>query len=127
MEESTPKGVQLSRRRGYRKPEGAVVVARPSKWGNPFSLSDLGETFPSLSLEACAEFAVNQLEDLIRAGGELTLSVLQPDGTRKPVTYTYPREKEIRAELAGKDLACWCSMSMPCHRDLLLEIANGGR
>lgn len=29
-----------ARRRGWRKPEGAIVVARPSKWGNPFPWQD---------------------------------------------------------------------------------------
>lgn len=28
------------------------------------------------------------------------------------------------AELAGKDLTCWCPPGMPCHADVLLEIAN---
>lgn len=32
---------------------------------------------------------------------------------------------EIRAELAGKDLACWCKPDEPCHVDVLLELANG--
>jgi hypothetical protein len=31
-----PERIQLRRTKGYRKPEGAIVVARPSKWGNPF-------------------------------------------------------------------------------------------
>lgn len=30
----------------------------------------------------------------------------------------------IRAELAGKVLACWCKDSDPCHADVLLAIAN---
>jgi hypothetical protein len=30
-----PTRVQLRRTKGWRKPEGAVVVARPTKWGNP--------------------------------------------------------------------------------------------
>ena len=29
-------------------------------------------------------------------------------------------------ELAGKDLACWCPLSSPCHADVLLELANAG-
>lgn len=37
-----PKRIQLSRKRGYRKPPGAVVVSRPSKWGNPFTGLRLG-------------------------------------------------------------------------------------
>lgn len=30
---------------------------------------------------------------------------------------------EIKRELRGKNLACWCKAS-PCHADVLLEIAN---
>lgn len=33
--------------------------------------------------------------------------------------------EDIRRELAGKDLACWCPLGQPCHADVLLEIANG--
>lgn len=29
-------------------------------------------------------------------------------------------------ELRGKDLVCWCS-PLPCHADVLLEIANSNR
>src|SRR5690349_13318575 len=34
--EHAPKRVQLRRTKGWRKPEGAVVVSRPSPYGNPF-------------------------------------------------------------------------------------------
>jgi hypothetical protein len=30
----------------------------------------------------------------------------------------------IRADLAGKTLACWCELGEPCHVDVLLVIAN---
>ncbi len=30
----------------------------------------------------------------------------------------------VRAELAGKDLVCWCKLSEPCHADVLLKAAN---
>lgn len=39
---------------------------------------------------------------------------------------------EARHELAGKNLACWCPLTdaqgnrVPCHADVLLELANGG-
>ena len=38
----TPKRVQLSRRRGWRKPAGAVVVSRPTRWGNPYPVARYG-------------------------------------------------------------------------------------
>lgn len=28
------------------------------------------------------------------------------------------------SELAGKNLACWCALDMPCHADILLDVAN---
>jgi hypothetical protein len=37
---------------------------------------------------------------------------------------TIERRAEIRRELGGKDLACWCPLDKPCHADVLLEIAN---
>jgi len=37
----------------------------------------------------------------------------------------YTTVEDVRRELAGKDLACWCPLSEPCHADVLLEIANG--
>lgn len=35
-----PRRIQLSRRKGWRMPDGAVSVARPTRWGNPFRLGD---------------------------------------------------------------------------------------
>jgi hypothetical protein len=37
-----PRRIQLNRARGWRKPEGAIVVARPTRWGNPFLITTLG-------------------------------------------------------------------------------------
>ena len=41
--------VQLRRTKGWRKPEGAVVVTRATKWGNPFKVGVDG------TLEECVE------------------------------------------------------------------------
>jgi hypothetical protein len=32
--------------------------------------------------------------------------------------------EDARRELAGHDLACWCSLDGPCHADVLIEVAN---
>lgn len=32
--------------------------------------------------------------------------------------------EEVRAELAGCDVACWCPLDAPCHGDVLLRLAN---
>ena len=34
------------------------------------------------------------------------------------------RLNDIRKDLRGRDLACWCALDQPCHADVLLELAN---
>ena len=114
-----PVRIQLSRRRGWRKPDGAVVVARPSKWGNPFTLpmvtsmltahTDGEPPEPGVPFEQhCRRRAVEAFRDAL-VGGDLEISV-----------------DDVRRELAGKDLCCWCPLDKACHADVLLEIANSG-
>ena len=40
------------------------------------------------------------------------------------VVADYPSDSAIRQQLGGRDLVCWCPVGSPCHRDVLLEIAN---
>lgn len=94
----TPRRIQLSRRAGWRKPPGVLVVSRPSRWGNPFVIS----------ADRSRAQAVAQFERSLIAG----------DGA---VPYTVD---DVRRELAGRDLACWCPLDGPCHADVLLRLAN---
>lgn len=56
--------------------------------------------------------------------------IIGRDGSREDVVRKYaeslsPNDKlQIKQELKGKDLVCWCAPK-PCHADILLEIANG--
>jgi Domain of unknown function (DUF4326) len=93
-----PERIRLSRARGWRKPENAVVVSRPTVWGNPYPVGD--------SAESRAEAVRHYEEDLL--AGRLKVTV-----------------DDARSRLAGKDLACWCSLDGPCHAEVLLRIANG--
>jgi hypothetical protein len=90
----TVRRLQRSRRKGARLPPGTVVVTRPTKWGNPHSL-DLGR------LEAVRRYR----DDLL--AGRLDVTV-----------------DDVRRELRGRDLACYCPLDEPCHGDVLIEIAN---
>lgn len=38
---SEPKRIQRKRTKGWRMPEGAFYVGRPSKWGNPYRAADV--------------------------------------------------------------------------------------
>lgn len=97
---TTPKRIQRKRTKGWRMPEGAVYVGRPSKWGNPYKI---GESDPmSLGGILDATTAVRMFE--------WYAWLLWAD--------------EGIPELRGKDLACFCPLDQPCHADVLLELAN---
>lgn len=122
-----PKRIQMSRQRPWRADNpDAVIVARPSKWGNPISLGDVGAQYPSLNDRQVATMVVRDFEALARRGSMYLPNWRFLGGSRGPVTWTYPSLDEIHSELAGRDLACWCELDMPCHGDVLLELANGG-
>jgi len=133
-----PKRIQMTRQRPWRADHpDAVIVARPSKWGNPITLHEPSDIFTIISLtggggdrtmqqwrrDACAEafrlMMMAERRDI--PAGEVT--DLDRAMALKPGPY--PTHDEIRAELRGKDLACWCPLDAPCHADVLLEIANG--
>lgn len=99
----TPQRIQLKRTKGWRKPPNTIVVSRPSKWGNPYAV---GESFPTLGDAALCK-------DNAHAVRMFRLYVSAAD-----------KAPEIRRELRGKNLACWCKPGDPCHADVLLEIAN---
>jgi len=104
-----PKRIQRKRTKGWRMPEGAIYVGRPSHWGNPIHVGTVQQWENSATNErkftyaATRAQAVEQFRFLAEADAE-----------------------NVRADLAGKDLACWCKLSDPCHADVLLEIANSG-
>lgn len=105
-----PERIQQKRTKGWRKPDGAVSVARPSKWGNPYTL-EWARGY--LANYAFTDF---QLQGFVVQCFQTDLIFV--DG------FDYPTVDEIRAELRGKDLMCWCPLDLPCHADVLLELAN---
>jgi hypothetical protein len=120
-----PQRIQLSRRKGWRKPEGAIVVARPSRWGNPFSVERWGRdrAIAWFRMLASGIWDPQPLADLI--DDEYEDAYLARNEWLARHHHLHPTEL-ARAELAGHDLACWCPLDQPCHADVLLEIANGG-
>jgi hypothetical protein len=106
-----PERIQLRRSKGWRKPEGAVVVGRPTHWGNPWKVGSTGWT--------------------VKPGGLIDREPHEPltaeqavESFRNSSTFDPDWVQHIREQLGGKDLACWCPIGAPCHADVLLEIAN---
>lgn len=120
-----PKRIQLSRERGWRKPANTVVVSRPSQWGNPYKPNGV------LSRDVCVEAYRGLLSHNYKWFGNHGL------GWTAAVWFTVHKNREETlawvALLRGKNLACWCPLvdadgrRVPCHADVLLEIANQER
>ena len=103
----SPKRVQISRQKPWRADNpDAVIVTRQTKWGNPILLEQLREDYRDITY--CRQVAAELFMD----------GLVMND-------WPYPENDEIRAELKGKDLACWCPLDQHCHADVLLRIANG--
>ena len=104
---SEPRRVQLSRKAGWRMPENTVKVSRPGKWGNPYRMFYDGDR--------------QQVIDLYRAG--LMTGKWRQGYNDTDVMLCVGIDAKL-GELRGKNLACWCKLTDPCHADVLLELAN---
>lgn len=103
LDNGGPVRVQLSRRKGWRMPENTVKVDRTTKWGNPFKV---GVT--------TVYAGGRKVQDKRHAF--VLFRAVAPDNEQLV--------SDARAELAGKNLACWCGLHDDCHADVLLELAN---
>ena len=83
----------------HKKPHD-VYIARPSKWGNPFSHQE--GTLAKFKVETRAE-ALQKYEEWVRSQPEMMAA--------------------IKKELKGKVLGCFCTPRM-CHGHILAWIAN---
>ncbi|WP_174851684.1 DUF4326 domain-containing protein [Youhaiella tibetensis] len=59
-----------------------------------------------------------------RQGGRVAPAVAGGNDRAGAVAGRAPTPDAVRADLAGRNLACWCSLDGPCHADTLLRIAN---
>ena len=126
---TTPKRIKRERRPGWRlagatsNPNGAVIVSRPSRFGNPFTIQAAIEA----EVDNPRSAAASNFAEWLRVGTE---------GGWYEETYRIGRQvfdrRRILAELhtlRGKDLACTCPLPEPgqpdhCHAVTLLRLAN---
>lgn len=119
-----PRRLQLSRRAGFDLQVAsialnglpAVNVARPGPFGNPFAIGDRYQVTPATGCLALRHASVT-------GGPIVTVDQALAVALYRDFLHRYPRAD--LAELAGKNLACWCKADEPCHADVLLEAANG--
>lgn len=102
-----PERIQLRRTRGWKMPENTVKVDRSTAWGNPFVIGKVGGAYTALVKDR--RHAWQLYHSIAFDNAELV--------------------KQAKAQLRGKNLACWCPLPEPythdeCHAAVLLEIAN---
>jgi hypothetical protein len=138
-----PVRIQRRRAAGWRLPEGAVYVGRPTLWGNPFRIVvDQPDTFGIVSPIAVVDDTSRrpvQFHFLCRlhaatyAAGMYRTSLMVAERFPAEAALAEPWAVEIvrrLRELRGRDLACWCPVPAPgsaiphCHADVLLDLAN---
>lgn len=100
-----PRGIQLKRTAGWNLQAiskdlnglEATKVDRTSRWGNPYRVDN-----QQTRAQSVAAFR-HTLEGWHRL-----------------------KLEEYLEPLRGRNLACWCPPGAPCHREVLLELANPG-
>lgn len=135
---STPQRIQRKRTAGWRMPEGAIYVGRPTKWGNPFEVEatrhvlrvhdGLHAHWETPRSDDAQKLAHQRAVDLYRSwlvSGTITGLTDRP-GRTLPARLVRIRGQIIGdvKTLADRDLVCWCAPEAPCHADVLLELAN---
>jgi hypothetical protein len=114
--------IQRKRTRGWRMPEGAVYVGRPSQWGNPFSSSAYTA---EQRVELYRTAVMGAMPIAFAAGLVRHALIIELANARIDKLSSLPI-----VDLRGHDLACWCPLvdgagnPVPCHADVLLELAN---
>ena len=105
------KRIQRKRTKGFKMPENTIYVGRPTKWGNPFLVSELGAKEAVLRYRECIlnNAMVYRWIDEIQASIEFD---------------RFKWMSENIKTLQGKNLACFCSISCECHADTLLELCQ---
>lgn len=124
-----PARIQRKRTPGWRladatsNPNGAVIVSRPSRFGNPFTIKDAIDAEMADPRSA----VTNLYREWLRVGAE---------GGWYEETYRIGRQVFDRRRilddlhlLRGKDLACTCPLPEPgqpdlCHAAVLLSLAS---
>ena len=106
-----PVRVRLSRKKGWRLPPDTVSVARPGRWGNPFSVA------PELAPSTPVGTRYTAMPSVAEAVAAYRRWIEEDPAGRRIA-------EQARIELRGRNLACWCPLDGPCHAEVLLEIAN---
>ncbi|OXS35414.1 DUF4326 domain-containing protein [Streptomyces sp. XY006] len=121
MSSTPPIRVQRRRTKGWRKPNNCVIVTRPSRFGNPFTIAGAMEWGGAETTEQARKLCAHAFRSWLRGNRDYWMGA-KADATRERILAGLP-------ELRGKDLACYCPHPAEgepdhCHAAVLLQLAN---
>ena len=114
-----PIRIQRLRTPGWRMPETAIYVGRPTRVGNPYKPVSLGGGVYGISRQPWWRGTYAEALNLSVHNYRMWLDSLSPW-----------QQATLLAQLRGFDLCCWCPLvdahgaPHPCHADVLMELAN---
>ena len=130
---SAPVRIQRQRTKGWRMPEGAVYVGRPTIFGNPWTMRDAADI--GLTGRQAREWLVEKYraeldhlgllsdysESAPTAYERLADMIDWPD-VGEPTPSIRPLFRRLLRNATA--LACWCPLDQPCHADTLIEVLS---
>jgi len=108
--------------RGTKLEPGQSLVARPSKWGNPFRvISERGKHQWLFRVLIPGEPCFGDFVHKSDAHGKSVKLYRQWFEEKVASDPAFKRELRV---LLGQELMCYCAPDMPCHADVLIEYLN---
>lgn len=135
-----PRRLHRSRRPGARMPKGprrVRYVGRGSRYGNPFAIRPLPadvfgpDHWTVIDMDGRVE-ALRREPQIFTDKYDARVFATRTYELHTGVGGAYPLDPdEVRADLGGCDIACWCPLPEPghvdyCHGRVLLHLANPG-
>ncbi|MEW2267878.1 DUF4326 domain-containing protein [Streptomyces sp. NPDC047868] len=116
-----PRRIQRRRTKGWRKPDNCVIVTRPSRFGNPFTIAGALEWGGADTTEQARELCATAFRSWLRGNTDWWMGP-EADATRDRILAAL-------SELRGRDLACYCPLPADgepdhCHASVLITLAN---
>lgn len=131
-----PDRVQRSRKKGARLPPNTLYCGRPTRYGNPFRVVQVGKVWQAVWdgdwwLKAWSSKSPFVPANLMSGLDDLGLR--QVDSTKPQANQSAAMRYEILLDAnpmirdamlvecrRHEHLACWCPLDAPCHVDILL-------
>lgn len=130
-----PERIQRKRTPGWRMPENTRYVGRGTKYGNPFAVRRLpADVFGPgkwtvVDMNGRVE-GLRREPQIFNAKEDATVFAVRSYELHTGPMGSYELDvEEVRRDLGGRNLACWCKLPSEgepdvCHAALLLLIAN---